>query len=84
MPLAPKAPFRAFAVLNVRASVVPGQFHLGVAPNASAEEVVAAYRKLAQKHYPDKVADLGPEFRELAERRMKEINAAYAQLKPKT
>jgi DnaJ-domain-containing protein 1 len=31
-------------------------------------------------YHPDKVAGLGPEFGELAERRMKEINAAYAEL----
>ena len=31
--------------------------------------------------HPDKVADMAPEFREIAERRMKEINAAYEELK---
>jgi DnaJ-class molecular chaperone len=36
-----------------------------------------AYRSLAQMYHPDKVAGLAPEFHEVAERRMKEINAAY-------
>jgi preprotein translocase subunit Sec63 len=35
---------------------------------------------MAQMYHPDKVAGLAPEFRELAERRMKEINTAYAKL----
>ncbi|MDO8749842.1 MAG: J domain-containing protein [Dehalococcoidia bacterium] len=54
---------------------------LGVHPGASQEEISAAYRRLVQQYHPDKVADLGPEFRELAEQRMKEINAAYQSLK---
>ena len=49
--------------------------------NASEEEIIGAYRKLVQQYHPDKVANLAPEFREVAERRIKEINAAYAQLK---
>jgi DnaJ-like protein len=44
---------------------------LGVAPNASPEEVAAAYRSLAKRWHPDR-AD-GPQ----AARRMAEINAAY-------
>jgi hypothetical protein len=44
---------------------------LGVAPNASAEEVAAAYRSLAKRWHPDR-AD-APN----AARRMAEINAAY-------
>ena len=54
---------------------------LGVRPGASQEEISAAYRRLVQQYHPDKVADLGPELRELAEQRMKEINAAYQSLK---
>lgn len=54
---------------------------LGIRTNASKDEIISAYRKMAHMYHPDKVALLAPEFRELAERRMKEINAAYAQLK---
>ena len=54
---------------------------LGVVEAAGAEEISAAYRKLAQTHHPDKVAKLRPEVREYSEQRMKEINAAYALLR---
>ena len=54
---------------------------LQVRPGASEEEITAAYRRLVQLYHPDKVADLAPEFTELAERRTKEINTARAQLK---
>jgi hypothetical protein len=54
---------------------------LGTAKGASAEQIGAAYRKLALAHHPDRVANLEPEVREYSERRMKEINAAYAELK---
>jgi hypothetical protein len=56
---------------------------LGVQPDASKAEITAAYRKMAQMYHPDKVAGLGPEFKELAELRMKEINGAYAELSRK-
>ena len=50
---------------------------LGVSPDASQEEVKAAYRLRMQEYHPDKVAHLGPELRILAERKAKEINEAY-------
>ena len=49
---------------------------LGVAPNASDEEIKAAYRALAKKYHPD----LNPGD-ESAAKRMNEINAAYDQIK---
>jgi Protein of unknown function (DUF4236)/DnaJ domain len=54
---------------------------LHVSPGASADEIAAAYRKIAQLYHPDKVAALGPELREVAEQKMKEINAAYDSLR---
>ena len=54
---------------------------LGLEPGASVEKISEAYRNLAQKYHPDKVAGLAPEFHALAEYRMKEINAAYQMLK---
>ena len=53
---------------------------LGVAPNAKKDEIQSAYRKLANQYHPDKVAHLGKEFQELAEKRFKEIQAAYEKL----
>ncbi len=54
---------------------------LGVSSNASQVQIAAAYRRLVQQYHPDKVAGMAPEFRELAELRMKEINSAYEYLK---
>jgi len=54
---------------------------LGVREDAPMNEITAAYRKLARTYHPDKVAHLSPEAREFADNKMKEINAAYAELK---
>lgn len=54
---------------------------LNISRGASQEEIKKAYRKLANKYHPDKVLHLGDEFRELAEKRFKEIEEAYRQLK---
>lgn len=54
---------------------------LGVSPNASQEEIRDAYQRVIQQYHPDRVAHMAPELRDLAERRTKEINAAYAALK---
>jgi curved DNA-binding protein len=51
---------------------------LGVAKNASEEEMKRAYRKLAMKYHPDR----NPNKKE-AEERFKEINEAYAVLSDK-
>lgn len=53
---------------------------LGVSENATRAEIAEAYRELAQLYHPDKVASLAPEFQDLADQRMKEINAAYTAL----
>src|SRR5689334_20216103 len=50
---------------------------LQVAPDASIDEIRRAYRSLMSQYHPDKVASLGPELRELCERKTKEINTAY-------
>jgi DnaJ-class molecular chaperone len=54
---------------------------LGLDASASAAEITATYRHLAQMYHPDKVAGLAPEFQVLADKRMKEINAAHDLLK---
>lgn len=54
---------------------------LGVSVGASQAEIVAAYRQMAMMYHPDRLSGLAPEFVELAEERMKEINAAYEELK---
>ncbi len=50
---------------------------LGVKPGASIEEIQAAYRAAAQQYHPDKVAHLGDEFQELAQKKFVEIQEAY-------
>ena len=54
---------------------------LGLGVGASKAEIAAAYRRLARAHHPDKVAGEPRDVREESERRMKEINAAYSELK---
>jgi DnaJ-class molecular chaperone len=54
---------------------------LGVAKGASVEQIGGVYREPARTHHADKVASLDPEVREYSEKRMKEINVAYAELK---
>ena len=56
---------------------------LGLEPEASLDDVKTAYQQLVQQYHPDRVADLGPELQEVADRKTKELNAAYTLLKKK-
>lgn len=49
---------------------------LEISPDATDDEVKAAYRRLALKHHPDKVAMLGEDVKRAAEKKFQEINAA--------
>lgn len=51
---------------------------LGISKNATDEEVKHAYRELAKKYHPDNYSD-NP-LSDLAEEKMKEINAAYDEI----
>jgi hypothetical protein len=50
---------------------------LGVSIGATEQQLRAAYREKIFQYHPDKVASLGPELKELAEEKTKEINGAY-------
>lgn len=53
---------------------------LGVKPDATVSEIRAAYREKAMEYHPDRVASLAPEFKKMAEQRMRDINNAYEEL----
>ncbi len=54
---------------------------LGLRQGDSFDDASSAYKNLAAQNHPDKVAHMAPEFRELAERKMRELNAAYEQVR---
>lgn len=49
---------------------------LGVLPTASAQEINSAWRSRVIKCHPDKVSQLDPEFKALADQKIKALNAA--------
>ncbi len=54
---------------------------LEITRNASDSEVKKAYRELAKKHHPDKVAHLGDDIKKSATEKFQKINAAYEDIK---
>lgn len=54
---------------------------LGINRDSSNEEIHKAYRNLANKYHPDKVAHLGREFIELANEKFTQIQKAYETVK---
>lgn len=54
---------------------------LEIEPDASDDEVKKAYRRMAAKHHPDKVAAMGEEVQQAAKEKFQKINEAYEQIK---
>lgn len=54
---------------------------LEIKPEASDEEVKKAYRKMAVKYHPDKVAYLGDDLKNQANEKFQQLNAAYDKIK---
>ncbi len=65
------------SVSNLRGNTLADAYAvLGIKPDASDDEVRKAYRALALKHHPDRVAALGDDIRKAAEKKLQEINEA--------
>lgn len=54
---------------------------LGIASTASDEEVKKAYRQMAVRYHPDKVASMGEEFQKGAKEKFQRIQEAYENIK---
>ena len=54
---------------------------LEIQPSATDEEVKKAYRRMAMKYHPDKVATMGEEIRQQATEKFRAINEAYEHIK---
>lgn len=54
---------------------------LEITSGASDEEVKKAYREMAKKHHPDKVAHLGDDIKKSATEKFQKISVAYEEIK---
>lgn len=54
---------------------------LEISPSATDDEVKSAYRRMAMKNHPDKVATLGPEVQKAAAEKFRKIQEAYETIK---
>ena len=54
---------------------------LEIQPTATNDEVKKAYRRMAMKYHPDKVANAGEEIRQQATEKFRKINEAYEHIK---
>jgi preprotein translocase subunit Sec63 len=54
---------------------------LGVTRDATDAEIDLAYRRLMSQYHPDKVIDAAPDLRAAAEKKARQINAAYDRIK---
>jgi DnaJ like chaperone protein len=54
---------------------------LEIERSASDEDIKKAYRKMAMKYHPDKVSQLGEDYRKSAEEKFRKVNEAYEKIK---
>jgi DnaJ-domain-containing protein 1 len=54
---------------------------LGLPASATWEEITSAHRRLAKLHHPDRQLNAPPEDREANDRRIRELNIAYTELR---
>ncbi len=54
---------------------------LQITPDATEDEIKKAYREMAKKYHPDRVANLGEDIRKAAEEKFRKVNDAYESIK---
>jgi DnaJ like chaperone protein len=54
---------------------------LEIEPEATDEEVKKAYRRMAMKYHPDKLATMGEEIQQAAQEKFRKVNEAYQAIK---
>ena len=54
---------------------------MGIEKSATNEEVKKAYRKMALRYHPDKVAQMGEEYQKGAKEKFQKIQEAYENIK---
>ncbi len=54
---------------------------LEVEPTASDEEIKKAYRRMAMKYHPDKLANMGEDFQKAGQEKFRMVNEAYQAIK---
>jgi len=67
----------------VKPSFAEELFEMAAGQSLTKKELKKRYHDLIKKNHPDKVASLGADFKTLAEKKTKEINSAYDELKKK-
>lgn len=54
---------------------------LGIEPTATEEEIKKAYRQMAVRYHPDKVAQMGEEYQKGAQEKFQKVQEAYENIK---
>ena len=54
---------------------------LEIGPEASDEEVKKAYRRMAMKYHPDKLANMGEDIQQAAQEKFRKVSEAYQSIK---
>jgi DnaJ like chaperone protein len=54
---------------------------LGIEPSATEEEIKKAYRQMAIRYHPDKVAQMGEEYQKGAKEKFQQVQDAYDNIK---
>jgi len=76
----PAADFES--VKNMFYRDVNSDYHvLGIEPSATEEEIKKAYRQMAVRYHPDKVAQMGEEYQRGAKEKFQKVQEAYENIK---